>query len=186
VPPSKHGPNRLDRYLAIHDTVIERYRDQGSISHTALDIDPGASGVIVMAGVVSCAHDTRVDVSEVLEVLSGNGRSAFVQTIDYSYSAILNGRGNIFRYCSPHGDDKAEHHVHHHGHRFDIFGGRRQKIEIIPDGEWPTLGKVIEELRGWCADHAHVLNSLFNAYKALAACGYDTNRCRIAASRNQT
>ena len=49
---------------------------------------------------IYCTNDTRIEVEKVLEIVSGYGSTALVQTIDYSYNAVLNGRGNIFRYIA--------------------------------------------------------------------------------------
>jgi hypothetical protein len=155
----KHGPNRLDRYLAIHDTVMDKYRAQGFILSDDLKVKDLGNGEILMEGTIECTDSVRIEVTKTLRVLDGDGSTATVQTVEHSYSAILTGRGNIFRYCAPHGEnDGVPHHPHHHVHRFDAFSGEDGgEIGILKEDAWPTLGEVIEEVRGWCADNAHRL-----------------------------
>jgi hypothetical protein len=158
----KHGPNRLDRYLAIHDAAMGRYREQGFIEGGDIDIRDLGNGEILMSGEILCSNRTRIDVTKTLRILDGSGASAIVQTVDYSYCAVLSGVGNVFRYCAPHGaDDGVPHHPHHHVHRFDVFAGDERGTVTLIDEEKdrPTLGEVIDELRGWCADNAAALSA---------------------------
>jgi hypothetical protein len=159
VPAAKHGPNRFDRYLAIHNTVMDRYRDHGFILTDDLEVRDLGNEQILMEGTITCADGVYIAVTKMLRILDGDGSTATVQTIAYSYSAVLAGRGNIFRYCAPHDlTDGVEHHSYHHVHRFSVFDDDSHgTISRLSEDDWPTLGEVIEELRGWCADHAHRL-----------------------------
>ena len=156
-PPSKHGPNRLDRYRQIHETVMDRFRDQGFVLSDDLAFADVGGGVIRLEGTIHCEHDLYIVVTKALEILDGDGSSAFVQTFEYTYNAALRGVGNVFRYDSAHADHNQEHHVH----RYDVLNGDMSgKVDLHgPDG-WPTLGDVIEELRGWAADNSEALADL--------------------------
>src|SRR5206468_7852168 len=68
-------------------------------------------------------------------------------TVEYRYHAQADGRGPLFRYCSPHG---SGHRPCHHVHRYDIFDTWAElfPVEEIWDGNAvPTLSDVIEEVR---------------------------------------
>ena len=162
MPAGKHKPNNLNSYLSIHETAMAQYRDQGFIVDDTLVVEDVGAGLIRIGGRIDCAGGVRIDVEKTLEIVDYGGSVPLVQTIDYSYSAVLNGRGNIFRYCSPHGDDDGvPHHPHHHVHRFDVLAGDEEgAVTTHGEEQWPTLAEVFEELRGWCADNAELLAAL--------------------------
>ncbi len=145
---------------------MARYVDQGFVLADGLTWrnfpQTFGSGEILVEGTILCASGVRVEVTKTLQILDGAGQTAIVQTVAYSYSAVLTGTGNIFRYCSPHPDDEAPHHPHHHVHRFNVLADDdRGTIDLVGDDEdWPTLGEVLGELRGWCADNAERLAAL--------------------------
>lgn len=75
------------------------------------------------------------------------GGQQYIQTDSYSYKLSRNGVGLIFRYDSPDADindDAPEHHKHHHKHIFDPEDNEVD-IQLIQDGNWPTLGQAIRE-----------------------------------------
>lgn len=149
----KHGPNRFDRYQEIHETVMERLRKEGFILSDNLEFRVLGNGLIELEGLIECLGGIRVEVDKLIEVISGDGPDALVQTARYSYNASLAGRGNILRYDNPHkdrGGDSPDHHKDHHVHRYDVFVGDRSGTVAVhgPDG-WPTLGEVLCELRDW-------------------------------------
>jgi hypothetical protein len=153
VSSDKHGPIRLASYLSIHETVMEQFCDQGFVLGHTLQIEPQGAGVFTIEGRIECVGDLYIVVFKQLEVVDGEGADARVQTTGYRYNAVLAGRGNVFRYCSPHDDHNQDHHVH----RYDVLGGNPKSVTLHGEDGWPTLGEVIEELRGWLADNAEKL-----------------------------
>jgi hypothetical protein len=147
---AKHGPNRLDRYRDIHETVMAQYRDSGFLLEDDLDFLPDGDGVIALVGTITLDGGIRLDVAKKLRVLEGEGATATVQTFAYSYNANIVGLGNILRYCSPHED----HNQFHHKHTFDVLAGDRSgTVTEVAEDDWPTLGQVFEELHEWfCAN----------------------------------
>ena len=143
----KHSPNRLGPYLEIHTTIMQQFLRGGFVSSEDLSVLDVGDGVILIEGRIQCAGDIYIDVSKRLEILSGEGPQAFVQTVDYSYNVVLGGIGNVFRYDAPHPDHNQFHHVH----RYDLLDGdmhgRVERVE--PQDDWPTLGEVISEAERW-------------------------------------
>lgn len=160
----KHAPNRLDRYLAIHATVMGHRHDEGFVLDDGLTLERGQQGYL-MSGRIRCAGGLSVDVRKALRVVSGEGPTAMVQTVSYTYHVMLAGPGsslNVFRYCGPH-DDEAhpEHKAFHHKHTYDVLHGDvAGSIARIDDDAWPTLGDVLEEMRGWYAEHSEEIETL--------------------------
>lgn len=144
--PTKHGPNRLYAYLQIHETVMERQLRNGFVLSDELVFTPIHNGIL-LEGDVNCLGNIRIEVRKIIKILEGNGADALVQTVAYSYNALLSGVGNILRYDSPHATHNKEHHVH----QYDVLnGGEQLPIEWLPDQERrPTLGEVIDELGEW-------------------------------------
>ena len=151
----KHGPNRLDRYQEIHETVMGHLRDEGFVLSDTLAFSDLGDGVIELEGHIHCRGGIRLEVEKLLDVLSGDGATAMVQTFAYSYHACLEGgRGNIVRYDSAHPDHNQDHHVH----RYDVFAGDVEgSVEMLGHDGWPTLGDVLHELRDWYYEHSDKL-----------------------------
>lgn len=123
-----------------------QYVARGFVTRDDVQIEDLGNGEIWMHGEIWCDGGVRVTVDKYLMVVN-EGPPVVVQTRDYSYNASLSGRGNIFRYCSPH----ADHNCFHHRHDFDAFAKDPSETETIAriPGDWPTLGDVIEELFKW-------------------------------------
>jgi hypothetical protein len=114
-------------------------------------------------GTVVCSGGVRVHVYEKLMFhrerrWAPSGAERLLDLVEYSHSAVLHNRGNIFRYDSP--DIRPtvgapEHHKHHHLHRFDVLGtGEEIKPpEIIPPDRAPTLRQVLHEAEAWYRKH---------------------------------
>jgi len=151
--PGKHGPNRWDRYVAIHDTIMDGYIRKGVvISHdlkwTRLDDN------ILLEGRIHCPGGIYIDVTKRIKILEGEGDGAIVQTVAYNYNVTLDEKGNVFRYDSPHHDHFKEHHVH----RFDVLNGDTLgSVDFLEEEDQrPTLGEVIKEAANWYyANFAH-------------------------------
>ncbi len=134
---------------------MARRLDEGLILKDGLTLDPGPRGYL-MSGRIDCAEGMAIDVRKVLRILSGEGPTAMVQTVDYAYHVLLADLGNVFRYCSPHDDgDHPGHKPFHHKHVYDVLiGDVVGTVEATGDDEWPTLGEVIEEARDWYSAYA--------------------------------
>lgn len=149
----RHGPNRLQSYLQIHETVIGRFTYAGLIEDDGLDLFPGAEGRFYFDGeLLLRERRLKLRVAKVLEVVdAADPEDPLVQTISYSCNVSVVGFSNVLRYCSPHDDDVAEHHLQHHLHQYDPFGPTpdRYSVTLITDGDWPSLGDVIQEADAW-------------------------------------
>ena len=157
--PAKHGSNRLNAYLQIHETVMERQLRNGFVVSDELVFTPIHNGIL-LEGDILCQGAIRLQVRKIIKILQGDGADALVQTVAYSYNALLPGIGNIFRYDSPHATHNKEHHVH----RYNVLnGGVQFPIEWLTEEEHrPTLGEVIDELADWYYTHYDKVMSLRN------------------------
>ena len=81
---------------------MQRFLRDGFVRSENLFFDDLGNGLIELGGEVECVGDIYIDVQKTLEIVSGDGANATVQTINYSYNAYLKGVGNILRYDSPH------------------------------------------------------------------------------------
>ena len=164
----QHGPNRLQNYLQIHETVMGQLLYTGAVEEDGLDFLPGADGRFYFAGEVLLREKRlKLTVAKALEVVdAAEPANPVVQTISYSYNVSICGHGNVFRYCAPHDDDAMEHHLQHHRHQYDPFGPEpdRYTVVLITDGNWPTMDEVIREADAWYWDH---LDRLVNLPRAL-------------------
>lgn len=131
--------------------------DSGFVERHDLAFDPLGSSAIQLAGTIYCQGNLRIDVRKVLEILSGEGGDALVQSVEYSYAAIQGGVGTIFRYCSPHADRSQAgdlpHHYCHHLHEYSVPGEAGDGI-VTELGDYdfrgyPTLREIIDRLAGW-------------------------------------
>jgi len=155
----KHGPNRLASYLQIHETIMEQFLRGDFVVSEELSIEPLGDGFLWMTGSVHCVSGIRIDVWKRLRLIGdGSSHDPFVQTVGYSYDAVLGSLGNIFRYDSPHQDHNRFHHVH----RYDVLRGDVHGVvhRVEPQDGWPTLGEVVEEVRGWFYDNADEILAL--------------------------
>jgi hypothetical protein len=147
--PGKHGPNRLESYLQVHESYMATFREEGFVVHDGCDFT-FLGEVILLEGTISCLDGITIEVRKEIGVLSGRGGAARVQTRSFCYHAGLRGGEGILRYDSPHG-----HRPYHHKHIYGTFGdGREIAIEELRDDEIPTLGDVIRELQAWHQEHA--------------------------------
>jgi hypothetical protein len=167
----RHGPNRLQNYLQIHETVMGQLLYTGLVDEDGLDFLPGADGRFYFAGEV-LLRDRRLKLTVVkaLEVVEATDpANPLVQTLSYSYNVSICGLGNVFRYCAPHDDDAMEHHLQHHRHAYDPFGPEphRYTVRLITDGDWPKMDEVIREADAWYWENLESLESLLRA-KGLA------------------
>lgn len=147
--PGKHGRNRLDNYLHVHDSYMADLLQEGFVvaDGTSFTFLPG---LILLEGTITCLDDIALDVEKEIVVLSGRGLAAWVQTRRFRYHAWLPGARNILRYESPH-----EHRPTPHKHEYDTFGDGRetQVLDLHEEDQVPTLGEVLRELQGWHQQH---------------------------------
>jgi hypothetical protein len=155
VASDKHGPNRLNRYLEIHETFMAGFRAEGFVESYDLPFDEYGGGTIICDGRIECGC-LYIDVTKMLSVLDDEGASSLVQTQSYSYNVVLRGVGNVFRYCSSHATELApEHNPWDHRHHFDVFAG--DKDGTVAQCAWPALSEVIREAQEWVATHRSTL-----------------------------
>lgn len=161
---ARHGPNRLQGYLRVHETVIGHLRYTGAIENDGLDFLAGADGSFFFDGELLLRDGVmKLTVAKRLEIVDGTEPAdAVVQTASYSYNVSIVGFGNVFRYCSPHEDDGPVHHHQHHRHQYDPFGARPDDyhVTLITDGDWPTLGDVVQEADTWYWQHKDAVEGL--------------------------
>lgn len=164
---NRHGPIRLNKYIEIHETIMDRFCAEGVVESQTLEFVPGADGHLTLEGCIHLVGKVlRIDVAKSLEVTSNASGEVLVQTRAYSYNVLISGVGNVFRYCSPHENDPGPvHHDHHHRHQYDPFGSDPKSNEATPryDGDWPLLGEVIREAVDWYwenKDHIEALRVL--------------------------
>ncbi len=124
---------------------------------------------LTYAGSIRCMGGIRVEIREAYRLRERFYRRApLLEMVDYSYSAILDGLSNIFRYDGP--DLVArfgapEHHEFHHVHRFDVFGDERPAGEEIKPPEKlreqdvPTIRELVKECEDWYYSNLHRLPS---------------------------
>ncbi len=154
--PGKHGPNRLSNYLDVHASYIADLMAEGFVvdDQSRFTFLPG---LVVLEGVIVCLDGITLDVRKEIQVLSGRGMTAWVQTRRFRYHAWVRGVHNVLRYESPH-----EHREHAHKHVYDTFGtGREVEVLDLPaEDAIPTLGEVLRELQEWHHQNAARLKYL--------------------------
>lgn len=148
---AKHGPNRFDRYLAIHDTIMAKFASDGFVEDDGVVFSDLGAGEILVEGKIQCVGGICIRVIKTLAVVSGVRAEALVRTTSYSYNVFADGIGNVFRYCSPHDtEEQPDHKPFHHKHVYDLLAGDvTGRVEEVGDDAWPTLGEVIEQARDW-------------------------------------
>ena len=154
--PGKHGPNRLGNYLDVHASHIADLIAEGFVvdDQSRFTFLPRA---VVLEGTIACIAGIALDVRKEIEVLSGRGLAARVQTRQFRYHAWVRGVHNILRYESAH-----EHREHAHKHVYDTFGTGREAeiVDLLAENDVPTLGEVLRELQGWHEANAARLEDL--------------------------
>src|SRR5579864_9334737 len=122
----KHAPIELGKYLEIHQTAMRALERSGCIlpGGDGLAIEVGNPGRLLIEGRIRCVGGMAVEVTKVLAVLGDEGDRAPARTIAYTYHVLLEGFGNVLRYCGPH-DDEAhpDHKPFHHKHAYDVLHG---------------------------------------------------------------
>ncbi len=121
-----------------------------------------SGGGVVIEGRIQCAGGITIYVTKRLTVLGGDVGGDVVQTDSYTYHVMVEGLGNLLRYCGPH-DDEAhpEHKPFHHKHTYNVLRGDVEGgvSEIEPERR-PTLAEVIIEACRWYYDHADEIEAI--------------------------
>ena len=158
----RFAPQPLHRYIASLIEAKNQIENTGFLEWNDLDfyneVERGEE-FFGAKGTFQCAGGIRIEVSERLRFAretrwSPRGKERRVSLIEYSYSAVLHNRGNIFRYDSPHPDEGSstpEHHRFHHVHRFDVLGtGAEIRPPVhLDQHEVPALRQIFEEAERW-------------------------------------
>lgn len=148
---NRHGSTRFKSYREIHETVINQFVSRDFVEATTLKFDPYPQG-IMLSGEIACMGNIVIAVEKFLDILSGSGDNATVETCWYSYNASIRGYGNIFRYDNQHEDSRRSGHLDaHHKHEFDWQTGEEcpgSPFWIGQEG-WLTLGEALQEIQDW-------------------------------------
>ncbi len=131
---------------------MQGFRASGFVGGDSLETEI-ASHEVTMEGEIACLGNIVVNVLKTLEVLSGEGMDAMVQTVTYAYNVSIRGRFNIFRYDNLH--STKGHPDPHHKDVYDWRTGEQLPGSPLWVGIecWPTLADVILEAQQWYADH---------------------------------
>jgi hypothetical protein len=129
---------------------------QGFATTDGTEFSPYGDGRFLLAGNIQCLGGITINIWKELAIVGPISANPLVQTQTYSYNAWLNGRGNIFRYDSPH-----PHRPEHHVHQFDVLRGDTVgTITTVQGDAWPTIGEVLVEARNFYYDNFTVLAEL--------------------------
>lgn len=150
-----HGPNRLDNYIEVHRSYMDRFLAEGFVAQDGCDFTHLRTEVH-LDGTIYCLGDIQIEVEKNLEILSGRGAGALVQTRYFRYNAWLKNVNNILRY-----DSACDHRALPHKHTFDTFGGGRELElrELATSADVPHLDDVIREVQGWYDLNRHRLDA---------------------------
>jgi hypothetical protein len=156
---NRHGSNRFKTYREIHETVIGQFVSRDFIKTTTLKFDPCPEGII-LSGEIACLGNIVIGVDKLLDILSGSGDNAIVETCWYSYNAFVRGYGNILRYDNQHDEFLRPGHLDgHHKHVFD-WKTREEYLGSpywVGRQDWPTLGQALQEIQNWYYQNYSIL-----------------------------
>lgn len=143
----RHQPTKFEKYCQIHDSYLERFRNEEFIGHDTLVFKEDGSEILLV-GEIGCLGQILITVDKTLEVLRSGGGD-LVQTIVYEYNVSVRGFGNVFRYDNSH--SRIGHSDNHHKHEFDWRLNEQGEGKVVWIGaeRWPTLAEVIDEAQDW-------------------------------------
>lgn len=148
---SKHSPNRFGRYLEIHETIINQFKAKDFIGDETLEFNPRGHS-IKLTGEIGCLGHIVISVDKLIDLISGSGVNALVQTRWYAYNVFVRNHFNLFRYDNQDDDFlRSGHKDAHHKHLF-VWGTREELPDSpiwVGEDSWPTLGEVIQEAEDW-------------------------------------
>ena len=139
----------MGRYLEIHATAMRTLERDGRVlpDGDGLTIEPVARGLLI-EGRVHCAGSLIVEVWKLLAI-AREGPVTTAQTTSYTYQVMVDGLGDLFRYCGPH-----KHRPFHHKHTYDVLGDDAGAWVKVDPEERPTLSEVIWEASECYFKHA--------------------------------
>ena len=152
APPPKHAPDRFGRWIADHQSTMQGFLKRAYfVLDENLALTDVGGGQVALGGTIECVNGIYLTVNETLRVTDGEGLNATVQSVRYSYNAVIGKLGTLLRYDSPHGS----HHRAHHKHEYDVLAGDTEGMVILLGGEEdrPTLGETIDEVEAWYYEH---------------------------------
>lgn len=148
----RHAPDRFGRWIADHQSTMQGFLKRAYfVLDENLALTDVGGGQVALGGTIECVNGIYVTVNETLRVTDGEGLNATVQSVRYSYNAVIGKLGTLLRYDSPHGT----HHRAHHKHEYDVLAGDTEGMVILLGGEEdrPTLGEAIDEVEAWYYEH---------------------------------
>lgn len=157
----KHSPCRLHQYEERLRTQIYSLR-QHSILIGRFHFEPLPHDHLRFTGRALCIYGLKVEVDEILLLLTRKGRDSLVRRESYRYHAFLSGHGNVRRYegpdLNPH-PRAPEYHREHHRHLYHPLT-LEETVEILNENETPTAPEFIREMLNWVSENAHLLEPL--------------------------
>lgn len=158
---SAHNPNRLENYVKIHNSYIELFIREGFVHEdTKYNLQfKRKLNSIVLQGEIGCLGKIIIMVNKTLRVISGQGQNAMVKTSKYSYNASVQGCGNFLRYDNAHIHHDHPDPYHKHIYNFNLPNCTEGRVDWVGYDNWPTLDKVIEEVKTWRHNHITSLSN---------------------------
>jgi hypothetical protein len=149
---AKHGWNSLQHYLEIHEKTLRMYhRYMETPRLYAYNEDTPYHHTLICTHIFLQTYKgtrIRVDIEKDIEVDRSNPKRTRARTFGYTYSANLPGKGELIRYCGPHGDweeeGSAPHHKRHHKH--DFRKNPKGEVSLLGEDDWPHVGEFLEEV----------------------------------------
>ena len=91
--PGKHGPNRLGNYLQVHESCMADFLAEGFVvqDDSRFTFLPF---VVILEGTIVCLDGITLEVRKEIQVLTGRGMTAQVQTRRFRYHAWVRGVHN--------------------------------------------------------------------------------------------
>lgn len=149
--PDRHGWQRLDNYLAVHDAHL-RALEQYFVEHSTLRFTVVGPQRILLHGSVYCRGELVLHVDT---ILARNDRNQ-VKGLRYRYQAQFADAPfrQVFRYDNDHVYRREGHADAFHKHQFSDRTWREVKPPVwIGYEDWPVLSEVLDELYEWWLDH---------------------------------
>lgn len=128
---------------------MERLRQEGFVQNDSLLWGPSGRN-IRLVGEIACLGNIRIRVYKSLSV-SPSKTVPIVQTIDYSYTAVVTGYGRIVQVDGTHKHDNHEdaHHRHELDWRKDKDRNEHGRLIWLGEQRWPSLADFVREMHAW-------------------------------------
>lgn len=165
----KHQWIFYDKYVDIHTTIIEKYRNIGDfINENTIEFNAFLrydKPLIKVQGQLGCLGEIIIDVLKYLELDNNLSYSKYplVKTNSYAYQVFFRNGNPIFRYDNNHPDSLHDGCKDpHHKHIFDFKTGKELGIEWIGVDKWLTLGEVIQETHDFYVCNYKMISNPYN------------------------